>query len=70
MAVIEALAKVCKDHHADLAGTLIRIFCHYKRVLPIVNSCLAKSIEKEGKCTCVLHVQRIYIICTMIIVYA
>lgn len=46
--VIEVLAKVCKDHHADLACTLVRIFCHYKRVLPIVNSCLAKSIKKEG----------------------
>lgn len=46
--VIEVLARVCKDHHADLACTLIRIFCHYNRVLPIVNSCLAKSIKKEG----------------------
>jgi Ras GTPase-activating protein 1 len=45
--VIEALAKVCKDHHADLACTLIRIFCHYNRVLPIINTCLGKSIERE-----------------------
>jgi hypothetical protein len=49
LTVIEALATVCKDHHAELACALIQIFCHYNRVLPIVNACLAKSIKKEGK---------------------
>ena len=48
LTVIETLAAVCKDHHAELACALIQIFCHYNRVLPIVNACLAKSIEKEG----------------------
>ncbi|CAI8014988.1 Ras GTPase-activating protein 1 [Geodia barretti] len=47
LTVIEALATVCKDHHAELACALIQIFCHYNRVLPIVNACLAKSIKKE-----------------------
>jgi len=46
--VIEALAKVCKDHHAELASTLIQIFCHYNRVVPITTACIAKSIESEG----------------------
>ena len=60
LTVIEALAAVCKDHHAELACNLIQIFCHYNRVLPIVNACLAKSIEKEGKtsstiCVLLLH---------------
>ena len=47
--MIEVLAKVCRDHHAELACTLVRIFCHYKMALPIINACLAKSIDKEGK---------------------
>lgn len=45
--VIEALAKVCKDHHAELASTLIHIFCYYNRVIPLINACLAKSVDNE-----------------------
>jgi hypothetical protein len=40
---------VFKDHHAELASTLIHIFCHYDRVVPILTACLKKSIDKEGK---------------------
>lgn len=46
--VIEALAKVCKDHHAELASTLIHIFCSYDRIMPLMNTCLAKSVDNEG----------------------
>ena len=50
LAIIEALAKVCKDHHAELASTLIQIFLHYDKVIPILTECLAKSIDNEGEC--------------------
>ena len=50
LVVIEALAKVCKDHHTELASTLIQIFCEYDRVVPILPACIAKSIDKEGMC--------------------
>ncbi|CAI8033494.1 Ras GTPase-activating protein 1 [Geodia barretti] len=33
LTVIEALATVCKDHHAELACALIQIFCHYKTLV-------------------------------------
>ena len=49
LTTIEILAKVFKDHHAELASTLIHIFCHYDRVVPILTACLKKSIDKEGK---------------------
>ena len=42
---------VCKDHHAELASTLIHIFCQYDRVVPILTACLKKSIDKEGTST-------------------
>ena len=48
LSVIEALAKVCKDHHAELASTLIHTFCHYNRVIPIMTACITKSIRNEG----------------------
>ena len=51
--VIEALAKVCKDHHAELASTLIHIFCAYDRVVPLINACLGKSVDNEGASTTV-----------------
>ena len=51
--MIEALANVCKDHHAQLASTLVQIFCQYNRIIPITTACIAKSIEKEGVCVCV-----------------
>ena len=47
---IEALAKVCKDHHAELASTLIHIFCSYNKVVPLINACLEKSVDNEGTC--------------------
>ena len=46
--MIEALAKVCKDHHAELASTLIHIFCTYDCLVPLINACLAKSVDDEG----------------------
>ena len=49
LTTIEILAKVFKDHHAELASTLIHIFCHYDRVVPILTACLKKSIDKEGE---------------------
>lgn len=49
LTTIEILAKVFKDHHAELASTLIHIFCQYDRVVPILTACLKKSIDKEGK---------------------
>ena len=45
---IEMLAEVCKDHHAELASTLIHIFCRYDRVIPILAHCLTKAVEAEG----------------------
>lgn len=60
LTVIESLATVCKDHHAELASALIQIFCHYNRVLPIVNACLAKSIKKEGKSIMTWHYYEMY----------
>ena len=48
LTTIETLAKVCKDHHAELASTLIHIFIDYDRVVPIITACLGKSIESEG----------------------
>lgn len=39
-----------KDHHAELASTLVHIFCQYDRVVPILTACLRKSIDKEGEC--------------------
>ena len=46
--VIEALAVVCKDHHAELASTLVHIFCTYDRVVPLICACLEKTIDNEG----------------------
>ncbi len=51
--MIEALAKVCKDHHAELASTLVHIFCTYNKVVPLITACLAKSVDSEGACVCV-----------------
>ena len=48
LSVIEALAKVCKDHHAELACTLIQVFCHYNRAVPIITECITKSVQNEG----------------------
>ena len=42
------LAKVCKDHHAELASTLLHIFSTYDRLLPLINAYLAKSVDNEG----------------------
>ena len=48
LTVIEELAKVCVDHHASLASTLIQIFCHNQWVLPVIIKCLAGAIDVEG----------------------
>ena len=49
LTVIETLAKVCVDHHAGLASTLIQIFCHHQWVLPILIECLSRSVMAEGE---------------------
>lgn len=49
LAIIEALARVCKDHHAELASTLIQIFLYNDMIIPILTACLAKSVEHEGR---------------------
>ena len=46
---IELLASVCKDHHAELASTLVQLLCNYDKVVPIITACLAKSVESEGE---------------------
>ncbi|XP_064391287.1 ras GTPase-activating protein 1-like [Halichondria panicea] len=45
--MIELLAVVCKEHHAELASTIVQILCSYDQVVPVISACLAKSIEKE-----------------------
>ncbi len=47
--MIELLAVVCKEHHAELASTIVQILCSYDQVVPVISACLAKSIEKEGE---------------------
>ena len=50
--VIEVLAKVCKDHQAEMASTLLHIFSTYDRLVPLINACLVKSVDNEGVCVC------------------
>jgi Ras GTPase-activating protein 1 len=47
LVIIETLSKVCNEHHSELAGILIELFCHHQKVLPLLSKCLARAIDRE-----------------------